>query len=972
MSSTRSGNNSATRKAGNEHTGRSRRIGRRTYGAIRENHGLRGRVVFGFPRRGLRAPGEKRRRKVLTRAMPARSTETLCGQRGALSGRRLEEASDPHGAGRCRSRGSRRPTRDDGGADRQFLPPSLPVVESESRRASPGSLRRPLGCPVRTPVQGAEERGDAGRRPGPRARAPRPGRPDARPGRGRAESSLCGVDRRARRPRDDGLHHDARSRRHRGDCHAGRDREGRPPGPRRGNRNAQVPVPPDSLRQPHDGNAHGLWNGARRFRGGAGQRARLGDRSRRFELRRLLLRAFPLDRRRLRRGGLGDVARRDLPGSRGGRAGGDRPGTQSGGRNTMRGFGAVARREIGERRSVFVAAAVLGLLPFLAPLLPLWRRYGAPEVRLYTAAFFAVAFAAALSLMLGASTIRRDLSEGRLGFYFSRPIGSGAIWAGKLAGVWLLVVLAAAVILLPAGLFDFSAWWRETRSGGLVGYVAIAFAFAVVVFLALGNVISLAFRSRPVWVAGDLVCLALWALTLWSAVMPLLLADAPVLTLRVALGAFAACSVALLAAGGAQVAVGRVDVVRGGRARFAVLWILLFALTGIAFGYVRWLLSPAPSNLLAIGIDAVAPRGSWIEISGFARGRADYRASLFYDVASGRFVRARAGRDGAIAFSDDGTAAAWTERSTLDARGPQDVWICRFDAPEMRRVRTPISARVWNIVMSPGGSRLAVMEEKTISVFEVPSGRLLAAAATDFAKHYLRIVFLSEQKLRIYRMGPLGAIAAGEAASALASIGILDFEIDARKMKETASIENVRRPFSIGFNDRGERLIVWEKRGQVSLFDASTGRRLAPLGPGGWDTGTKAFLSDGRPILSESAGGNGRVHLFSKDGQEERVYDVGRAGLVRLGGEPAAGRITLAIGPAPYIWGASDAFLLDVNSGPPAKPGAHLSQIAAHMRWRLPQPEPGSEATRLFARADGSVVRLDPQTESLKTIFPKR
>lgn len=42
------------------------------------------------------------------------------------------------------------------------------------------------------------------------------------------------------------------------------------------------------------------------------------------------------------------------------------------------------------------------------------------------------------------------------------------------------------------------------------------------------------------------------------------------------------------------------------------------------------------------------------------------------------------------------------------------------------------------------------------------------------------------------------------------------------------------------------------------------------------------------------------------------------------------------------------------------------------MRWRLPQPEPGSEATRLFARADGSVVRLDPQAESLKTIFPKR
>jgi hypothetical protein len=636
----------------------------------------------------------------------------------------------------------------------------------------------------------------------------------------------------------------------------------------------------------------------------------------------------------------------------------------------MRGFLAVARREIAERRSVWPAAAVLSLLPFLAPLLPVWRRFGAQEVRLYTAAFFAVAFAAALSLLLGASTIGRDLSERRLGFYFARPIGSAAIWAGKLAGVWLQVVLAATIILAPAGLFDFSAWWRETRSGGLVGDVAIAFACAVVIFLALGNVVSLAFRSRSVWVAGDLAGLALWTLSMWSAARPLLFAHAPVLTLRVALAALAAGSAALLAAGGAQVAVGRVDVVRGGRARFAVLWVLLFALAGLVFGYARWLLSPAPGDLREIGVEAAAPRGSWITIEGFARGRVDLRASLFYDGASGRFVRAGSTRDGAIAFSGDGTAAAWTERSTLDAQGPQDVWICRFGAGEIRRVRTPISTKVWNIAMSPNGSRLAVMEEKTISVFDVPSGRLLASAETDSARHYLRTVFLSEQKLRIYRMGPLGAIAAGDAERALGSIGILDFEIDARRLNETASIENVPRPFSIGFNDLGERLIVRQRGGEVSLFDASTGRLIAPLGIR--DMGTRAFLSDGRPILSESAGGKGRVHVFSKEGREERVFDVGRAGLIRLGGEPVAGQITLAIGPAAETRGASDAFLLDVDSGALRKLGARLFPIAALMRWRLPQPEPGSEATRLFARADGSVVRLDPGTGALKTLLPGR
>jgi len=459
---------------------------------------------------------------------------------------------------------------------------------------------------------------------------------------------------------------------------------------------------------------------------------------------------------------------------------------------------------------------------------------------------------------------------------------------------------------------------------------------------------------------------------MWFAARPLLAAGAPVLTLRLALATLAACSVALLAAGGAQVAVGRVDAVRGGRARFAVLWVLLFALAGLTFLYVRWLLSPAPQDLREIRIEAAAPRGSWIAIEGYARGRVDLRTSIFYDVASGRFVRARAGREGAIAFSGDGTAAAWTARSHLDERAPHDIWIGRFAGSEARRLRTPVTTRPPNIAMSPNGSRLAVNEENAISVFAVPSGRLLASTTADPARHYLRMVFLTEETLRIYRMDPLPASATVDEAPGpgLASIGVVDFQIAARKLKETAAIENLRRTFSIAFNDRGERLIVSERGGPVSLFDASTGRRLAALGPGGWvDAGSRgAFLADGRPVVAESAGGNGRVHLFSKEGREERVFDLGRAGVVQLGGEPAPGQIALVIGPA----GASDALLLDLNSGAVRKLGAHLFPIASHMRWHLPQPEPGSEVTRLFARADGSVVQLDPQTGAFTTIPPKR
>ena len=93
---------------------------------------------------------------------------------------------------------------------------------------------------------------------------------------------------------------------------------------------------------------------------------------------------------------------------------------------------------------------------------------------------------------------------------------------------------------------------------------------------------------------------------------------------------------------------------------------------------------------------------------------------------------------------------------------------------------------------------------------------------------------------------------------------------------------------------------------------------------------------------------------------------------MRLGAETSVRTLALSIGPKPSVWGAGDSFLLDLEDGTLRKLGSHLEPVAAHMRWHLPQPEPGSEVTRLFSRGDGSIVRLDPVTGELKTILPKR
>ncbi|HMF09574.1 MAG TPA: hypothetical protein VKJ00_10590, partial [Thermoanaerobaculia bacterium] len=271
----------------------------------------------------------------------------------------------------------------------------------------------------------------------------------------------------------------------------------------------------------------------------------------------------------------------------------------------MKSLFAVARREIVERRMVVLAAAVLGLLVFLVPLFPGAARYGAAQARLLTAGFSAVMFCAFVAFLLGGSTIGRDLTERRLGFYFARPIAEGAIWGGKFLGVWLLVAASALALLLPVGLADFASWWPAAGAWRAV-QIALLFAAAVLVALALGSVIGASLRERSAWTLADLAMLALLALGLAAILFPLFQADAPVLAARVAGGLAVGISLSLLLASFAQVAIGRVDQRRGTRARFAVLWGVLVLVAVLCLAAVRWLLSPEPRDLMDATVDHAA------------------------------------------------------------------------------------------------------------------------------------------------------------------------------------------------------------------------------------------------------------------------------------------------------------------------------------------------------------------------------
>jgi WD40 repeat protein len=316
-------------------------------------------------------------------------------------------------------------------------------------------------------------------------------------------------------------------------------------------------------------------------------------------------------------------------------------------------------------------------------------------------------------------------------------------------------------------------------------------------------------------------------------------------------------------------------------------------------------------------------------------------------------------------ISRDGSTAAWTEPSSIWDDGPQDVWTCRLGKDKLERISTGISARIWNLEISADGSKLATVGNESIGVWELPGGRLLGSIPQGPDGTLTRVAFLGPDRIRLYRIPSSGDAPWREA---LASIEVFDFEVPGKRLTRTSTIPNIRRPFSVAFDDSRARLVVWERGNSLSLFDAASGRLVAVLANANWEGASRAFLHDGRIAVGEISGGVARVHLYTRDGESERIFEAGPAGQLRLGGETAAGVLAIATAPDRFATGP-DAYLLDLRTGALRLAGRHLVPVASRLRWRFPQPAPGSVASLLFSRSDGALVRLDPTTGTLKTIL---
>ena len=227
-----------------------------------------------------------------------------------------------------------------------------------------------------------------------------------------------------------------------------------------------------------------------------------------------------------------------------------------------------------------------------------------------------------IALLTGASVIARDLADGRLAFFFARPVPWWAIAGGKLLAAALLTAAAAAVAATPAVL-------REGGVSGFVGSISdlltrgglVVLLLSALALIGLGHAASVVYRSRSPWVALDLGLFGLSiaggaalfrALVRWGSLW-----FDPSRTSRFWLVALLLLAVVTLVPAAAQVAWGRSDIRRGHRVLSATLWSGVFALFALAGGLLARELALTPADFESRVVWRASSDGRYVALSGF-------------------------------------------------------------------------------------------------------------------------------------------------------------------------------------------------------------------------------------------------------------------------------------------------------------------------------------------------------------------
>lgn len=501
----------------------------------------------------------------------------------------------------------------------------------------------------------------------------------------------------------------------------------------------------------------------------------------------------------------------------------------------------IARRELRERSFIFLTALGVAILPYLIALMPGAKSLGRGEVVGAVGLTLAVAFALGLSIILGSSIVGRELGDGRLSFYFSKPIPAASIWFGKLIAALFAIVATFAMIGLPAFL-GAGQKWRAVWTMQSLEIGSVLLHIAVLLFL-VSHAATTMVRSRTPLVLLDFVFLSVTAGAMWMIARPLLNALAMKLARGVTLTIVVAITLTLAVAPAWQLSRGRTDRRRNHFELSRVVWISVAAILVVAAAYVGWVVSADPADLTSDFNALQSPAGPWFFVGGQAKGRFDYHTTFLVNAANGEHARVPAPYIWHAAFTHDGRTAYWLRPvGVRPTHFRAQLWYRRLDIANAQTVATNIETGPnTEVVMSDDLSRLAVIDGSVLTIHDLAHDRIVGSVKlpqTAPARQY-RMYFVGPDVVRVIDQS-LGSVKEESVA-----LNIYEFDAPRRALARTGGATFATKNAYFSASADGSRLLVrmYPTR-RAAVIDARTGATVVE-----WPTGTAGawpqFLSDG-------------------------------------------------------------------------------------------------------------------------------
>ena len=523
----------------------------------------------------------------------------------------------------------------------------------------------------------------------------------------------------------------------------------------------------------------------------------------------------------------------------------------------------IAAREFEEKRFVLYAALAFAVLPFILAAIPGISNSPRSEVIAVAAVIMATGFTLGLAAITGASFVGRDLSDGRMSFYFSRPAGSMSIWFGKLTAGIIMIIGCFGVILLPALLITGEKLQRTftTSLSDTTKFVLLA---ALALFL-IAHVLGTFTRSRSPLITFDFAAAVICGVAIRYLIVPLVAGQAAVLVSKMTVALSIAFVIAIVGGGAWQVERGRTDRRRNHLALSQFLWGTMGVALLIAAAYVAWVVSAKLSDLRRDARAIGAAGGPFAVVSGNSEGRGDYRAGFLVNTEDGSTMRIDPQAEWGVQFTRDGRGAIVPRPEGKFA----DLLVYKTGSQEP--VDTGLTVSRDAFYASDDGARIAtVSNANTLSIYDVAQKRSLASVRLPDARN-VRGFFLSPDVVRLY-------------INTAAGLQIAELDVRTRGLHETGSIAATTFVF-VYLDPSGSRMLVRKLREDVvTLNDARTGAVITTL-LNGAHLKMMHYLRDGRIVIVDGADSAAMLHILSSAGVPQKDVPLGPLAWCRFIGD---------------------------------------------------------------------------------------